>query len=186
MDERGRVTEVLGELRRGEPGARDELFRLVYAELHRRAAAQMRREAAGHTLQPTALVHETYLKLVGENADAWNDHAHFLAAASRAMREILVDFARSRAALKRGGGRTRITLDEESHEGGRPTDEVLAVHESLGKLVKIDPEWSRVVELRFFGGLTLEEVAAVMGTSLSSVKRIWSRARAWLLAEMET
>ncbi|MHC4409276.1 MAG: sigma-70 family RNA polymerase sigma factor [Planctomycetota bacterium] len=186
MNERGRVTEVLGELRRGESGARDELFRLVYDELHRRAAAQMRREAAGHTLQPTALVHEAYLKLVGESAGAWNDRTHFLAAASRAMREILVDFARRRAALKRGGGRVRITLDEKSHGQGRPTDEILAVHEALAKLERVDPEWSRVVELRFFGGLTLEEAAAVMGISLSSAKRIWSRARAWLLAEMET
>jgi RNA polymerase sigma factor (TIGR02999 family) len=111
MDERSRVTEALADLRRGNTTARDELFQLVYGELHRQAAAQMRREAAGHTLQPTALVHEAYLKLVGEKSRAWNDRAHFLAAASRAMREILVDFARQRAALKRGGGRARSSRE---------------------------------------------------------------------------
>jgi len=182
MDARGRVTQLLGEVRDGSSGAREELFRLVYPELRRLARGHMRGEATGHTLQPTALVHEAYLRLLGDGD--WNDRAHFLAAASRAMRRILVDFARSRGARKRGGGRVRVTLDEESHAGTQPTDEILAVHDALEKLERIDPHWSRVVELRFFGGLGFEEIAAVLDCSLSSVKRAWSRARSWLFAEI--
>jgi RNA polymerase sigma factor (TIGR02999 family) len=180
----GRVTEVLRELDGGSAEAREELFRLVYAELRRIASAHMRREPQGHTLQPTALVHEAYLKLVGEEG-AWGDRAHFLVAASRAMREILVDHARGRAALRRGGGRRRVTLDEGIDAGRSPTDELLAVHEALARLEAIDAEWSRVVELRYFGGLTFEEAAAVMGVSLRTAKRLWERARAWLLREIE-
>jgi RNA polymerase sigma factor (TIGR02999 family) len=180
----GRVTAVLQELEGGAPEAREELFRLVYAELRRIASAHMRREAKDHTLQPTALVHEAYLKLVGE-AGAWRGRGHFLVAASRAMREILVDHARGRAALRRGGGRQRVTLDERVDGRRHATDELLAVHEALARLEAIDADWSRVVELRYFGGLTFEEAAEVMGVSLRTVKRLWERARAWLLSEIE-
>lgn len=178
-----RVTEVLRELRDGAPSAREQLFRLVYAELKRIAAAHMRREPQAHTLQPTALVHEAYLKLLGE--DGWRDRTHFLIAASRAMREILVDHARGRAALRRGGDRARITLDEGMDAGRSPTDELLAVHEALARLEAIDNQWSRLVELRYFGGLTFEEAADAMGISLRTAKRLWERARAWLLREIE-
>jgi len=178
-----RVTDVLKELRDGAPGAREQLFRLVYQELRRIASAHMRREPTGHTLQPTALVHEAYLKLLGE--EGWRDRAHFLVAASRSMREILVDHARARAALRRGGGRGRVTLDEGIDAGRSPTDELLAVHDALARLEAIDPEWSRVVELRYFGGLTFEEAAEGMGVSVRTTKRLWERARTWLLREIE-
>ncbi len=179
----GRVTDVLRELREGAPAAREQLFRLVYAELKRIASAHMRREPQGHTLQPTALVHEAYLKLLGE--EGWRDRSHFLVAASRAMREILVDHARGRAALRRGGGRGRVTLDEGIDAGRSPTEELLAVHEALARLEAIDAQWSRVVELRYFGGLTFEDTAQAMGVSLRTAKRLWERARAWLLREVE-
>lgn len=179
-----RITEVLRELRAGSPGAGEELFQAVYAELHRIAAAKMRRQRPDHTLQPTALVHEAYLRLIGSPEASWKDRSHFLAAASRAMRSILVDFARSRGAQKRGGGRKRITLDEHLHAEPRTPDDVVAVHEALVKLEAVDPQGSRVVELRFFGGLTGAETARVMGVAESTVYRAWEFARAWLFREM--
>jgi RNA polymerase sigma factor (TIGR02999 family) len=178
-----RVTEVLAELRQGAPGARDELFRMIYGELHRVAGAQMRQETPDHTLTPTALVHETYLRLLGTSPD-WNDRSHFLAAAARAMRSILVDCARSRTALKRGGGRRRVTLDPDAHAGGRPWEEILAIHEAVDRLQEIDPEGANVVELRFFGGLNVEETALVLGISEAGIYRSWEFARMWLYREI--
>jgi RNA polymerase sigma factor (TIGR02999 family) len=180
----GRVTEVLEELRRNTPGAREELLQLVYGELRRLAASQMRRQPSDHTLEPTALVHEAYLRLMGSEEAPWTDRGHFLTAAARAMRSILVDFARSRAALKRGGGSRRITLDENAHAGRHASDEVIAVHEALDRLARVDPQGSRVVELRFFGGLTAEETANVMGVAESTVYRAWEHARSWLFREI--
>jgi len=178
------VTEALEELRRSTPGAHDELLRLVYGELRRLAAGQMRRQRSDHTLEPTALVHEAYLRLMGNEEVPWSDRGHFLTAAARAMRSILVDFARSRAALKRGGGRRPITLDENAHAGRHAFDEVLAVHEALDRLAEVDPQGSRVVELRFFGGLTAEETAHAMGVAESTVYRAWEHARSWLFREI--
>jgi RNA polymerase sigma factor (TIGR02999 family) len=178
------VTEVLAELRRDTPGARDELLQLVYSELRRLAESQMRRQPKGHTLQPTALVHEAYLKLLGGDDAPWSDRSHFLTAAARAMRSILVDFARGRAALKRGAGKRPITLDEDAHAGQHASDEVIAVHEALEKLTEIDPQGGRVVELRFFGGLTAEETAKSMGVAESTVYRSWEHARSWLFREI--
>ena len=180
----GRITEVLAELRRDAPGARDELLRLVYDELRRLAAAQMRRQPSDHTLQPTALVHEAYLKLMGNPEAPWRDRGHFLAAAARAMRSILVDFARSRAAVKRGGDRRKMTLAEDAQADHDAPEEILAVHEALDRLALVDPQGGRVVELRFFGGLTAEETAKVMGVAESTVYRAWEHARSWLYREI--
>jgi RNA polymerase sigma factor (TIGR02999 family) len=180
----GEITEVLAELQRGVPGARDELFRIIYAELHRLAEAQMRRQPSDHTLQPTALVHEAYLKLVGSPTAPWSDRAQFLRSASRAMRSILVDFARRRCAQKRGGGRGKVTLDETAHAGMHAAKEVLAVHEALERLEVIHPQGGRVVELRFFGGLTVQETAQVMDVAEATVYRAWNHARSWLYREI--
>ena len=179
-----RVTEVLEELRRGAPGAQAELFRLVYGELKRLASAQMRAQPPGHTLQPTALVNEAYLRLIGGSQAEYKDRSHFFATAARAMRSILVDFARAKAAQKRGGGRRRITFDEGAHAGQHADEEIIAVHDALEKLEELDGHKARVVELRFFGGLTLEETAEVLGTNISDIHRTWELARTWLFREI--
>jgi len=185
----GTVTVILEELRQGTPGAREELFRIVYAELKQLAAAKMRRQPGDHTLQPTALVHEAYLRLMGSEAPRFEDRSHFFGSAARAMRSILVDFARQRQSLKRGGGRAPSTLQDDDRAAGKAPDpdpaEILAVHEALEKLEAIDPDRSRVVELRFFGGLEMEEIAAVLGVAERTVYRSWNTARAWLFREMQ-
>lgn len=183
MTEPGRVTEVLEELRKGTPAAQDELFRLIYAELRRLADSYMRRQPKDHTLQPTALVNEAYLRLMGGTAE-WKDRAHFLTAAAKSMRTILVDFARRKGALKRGGGRAKVTLDEDAHAGDRATEEVIAVHEALERLEQVDTQGSRIVELRFFGGLTMEEAARILGIAEATAYRSWNHARAWLYREI--
>jgi len=180
----GTVTVVLEELRRGTPGADEELFRIVFGELKALARAKMRRQPSDHTLQPTALVNEAYLRLMGAAAPDWKDRAHFFSSAARAMRSILVDFARRRGALKRGGDQAKLALLEER---AAPTDdsaEILAVHEALDKLERIDPLLSRVVELRFFGGLSVPETAAVLEVTERTVYRHWNQARAWLYHEI--
>ena len=181
----GTVTEILGELREGSPGAHEELFRVVYGELRRLAKSKMRRQPGDHTLTPTALVNEAYLKLMGGVTAEWNDRAHFFKSAARAMRSILVDFARSRRSLERGGGRGRITFDEASQAAKDPSEEVIAIHEALERLEVIDPPRSRVVELRFFGGLSVEETAGVLGVTERTVYRDGNQARAWLYRELE-
>jgi len=180
----GRVTEVIEEIRRATPGAREELFALVYGELRRLAASFMREQRGDHTLQPTALVHEAYLRLMGGMDPQWNDRMHFMNAAARAMRTILVDMARARAAQKRGGGRVRITLDEALQGGRDPNEDVIAIHDALQNLEEVDPQWARVVELRFFAGLGLAETARVMEVSEPTVHRAWHHARAWLYRRM--
>jgi RNA polymerase sigma-70 factor (ECF subfamily) len=179
---KGPLTEVLDACRRGAPGAADALYRGAYEELRRLAVACLRRERPGHTLQPTALVHEAYLRLVG--TQAWQDRGHFFAAAARAMREILVDHARARRALKRGGGRTRLPLGDAPAPEREPWEEVLAVHEVLPRLEALDPLKARVVELRFFGGLDVEQTSHVLGVSERTVHRAWEHARAWLFREL--
>ncbi len=181
---RGRVTEILDELREGGSGAREDLYRLVYSELRRLAAAQIRGQKRTPTLEPTALVHEAYLRLMGGPEASWEDRAHFYGSAARAMRLILVDLVRSRLAKKRGGSRLRITFDEARHGTIDRLEEVLAVHEALERLRGIDEQKSRIVELRFFAGLTIEEIARVLGVTERTVYRAWDRARAWLYREI--
>jgi len=167
------VTQILLSVGRGESQAAEELFPLVYDELRRLAAARMAREAAGHTLQPTALVHEAWLLLVGSGDRNWNNRAHFFGAAADAMRRILIDNARRKAALKHGGGQERVALEHLEITAATPDEHVLLVDEALLWLEKEDPEKARIVALKFFGGLTNEEVAGNMNLGLRTVKRHW-------------
>ncbi len=177
------VTELLLEWRRGDRGALDQLMPLVYAELRRLAGAYFKSERIGHTLEPTALVHEAYARLVEVDVP-WKDRVHFFAVAARTMRRILVDHARSRGRLKRGGEMVRVTLDE-GRAGMEPQLGILALDEALEGLRVIDERKHRLVELRYFAGLTNEESAEVVGVSLATVKRELKTARAWLAVEME-
>jgi RNA polymerase sigma-70 factor (ECF subfamily) len=187
MDEadrpRGEVTMLLAAVRDGDAGAKDRLFEVVYAELRRRAAALMARQPARHTLQPTALVHEAYLRLSGGEGE-WRDRGHFYATAAAAMRCILVDHARALGAAKRGGGGLRVTLDAESLAGKGGDEEVLAVHDALARLAETDPDQARIVELRYFGGLEFAEIAGALDVPERTVYRRWDRARAWLWREL--
>ena len=161
------------------------LLPLVYDELRRLAAAYLRRERPGQTIQPTALVHEAYLRLLKDKPDRWQNRAHFCAIAAHSMRQILIERARARGALKRGGVQARVTLDEGLLAADSPHIDLLALDEALQRLEAIDPEQARLVELRFFGGLTIEETAEAMDISAATVKRHWTVARAWLARELE-
>lgn len=174
------VTQLLSRLREGDATAGGEILPLVYDELRRLAGAYMRRERANHTLQPTALVHEAYLRLVKQDGATWNDRSHFMAVAAIVMRRILVSHARERAAGKRGDGVTPASLSHVGDVSGTPPVDVLALDLALEKLRAFDPRKSRVVELKFFGGLTTDEVAEAVGASVATVERDWSFARAWL------
>ena len=180
-----RTTRLLAGLSDGDQAAADELLPLVYEELRSLAAAYLRRERTGHTLQPTALVHEVYLRLAGAaNAD-WRGRAHFLAVAAKAMRNTLVNHALARKAAKRGGGAERVLLSGVAIASSRGEVDSLALHEALERLMALDGRKGRVVEMRFFGGLTSEEIAHVLGVSLSTVEADWRMARAWLALELE-
>lgn len=180
-----RVTQILGRIADGHGSAARELLPLVYDELRRLASSYMRREAAGHTLQSTALVHEAYVRLVGQTETRWESRAHFFAVAAMAMRQILANHARARRATKRGGKRMRVTLSEAINPGGGPDIELLALHDAMEKLAALDERQGRIVELRFFAGMTGEEIAHVLGISPATIKREWRAARAWLNAELE-
>ncbi len=158
---------------------------LVYEQLHRLAEGYFRSQPKGHTLDPTALIHETYLKHAYREGGRWKDRTHFLAVAATAMRQILVDHARGREAVRRGGGRQRITLDESAMPSAERDVDLLALDEALERLAGLDERKARVVELRFFAGLTVEETAAALGVSSVTVKRDWSMARAWIERELE-
>jgi RNA polymerase sigma factor (TIGR02999 family) len=178
------ITDFLVEARGGDRDALDRLFRSVYDELRRLAHFGLRDERTGHTLSTTGLVHEAYFKLVDQKRVEWRDRAHFFGAASRAMRQILVEYARRRGAVKRGG-RVRITaLEEGSVPAEERADALLAVDEALTRLGEHDSNLGRVVECRFFAGLTEEETAEATGTSLRTVQRQWRRAKAWLYQEL--
>jgi RNA polymerase sigma-70 factor (ECF subfamily) len=178
---RGRdVSALLDAWSQGDAEARDELMPLMYDELRRRAAAFIRRERAEHTLQPTALVHEVYLRLVGQERAQWRNRAQFLAIASAMMRRILVDRARARNMAKRSGRLARVTLAEHARGAAPREVEVLDLDAALEELAALDPRKARVAELRFFGGLSLEEVGTVLGTSVATTMRDWQAARAWL------
>jgi len=163
----------------------DTLLPLVYQELRRRAASYLRREKPGYTLQPTALVNEAYLRLLKDRPDRWQNRAHFCAIAAHSMRQILIERARARGAQKRGGARARVTLDEALVAGGDRSIDLVALDEALERLAALDPDQARLVELRFFGGLTVEETAEAMNISPATVKRHWTIARAWLARELE-
>ena len=174
------LTTLLQAWSRGDVTARDQLFPMVYAELRRRAAGYLRREQRGHTLQPTALVHEAYIRLSGQNA-GWKNRAQFFAVSSQIMRRILVDHARARRAAKRPGRPMLVTLVEEEAVASGPRElDLIALDGALDQLAAADPRQAQMVELRFFGGLTHEEVASVLGVSLATVNREWRLAKAWL------
>jgi len=179
------VTRLLSALTRGDEDAAGKLIPAVYDELRRLAGSYMRRERTDHTLQATALVHEAFLKLVEQRSVNWQSRAHFFGIAAQLMRRILVDHARGHSRDKRGGNQVHVSIDEAFVYAEHHADEVLAVDESLNKLAKIDPRQARVVELRFFGGLSVEEAAEVLGVSPKTVKRDWSVAKAWLTADLK-
>ncbi len=178
------VTQLLVEWSNGDKAALDKLMPLVHAELRRLAHRYMSRERPGHTLQTTALVNEAYVRLVNRKDVHWQNRAHFFAIAAELMRTILVDHARSHAYAKRGGGAQKIELDEAMIVSQERAAEVVALDDVLKELAKIDPQQSRIVELRFFGGLTIEETAEVFGLSPATIKREWSTAKAWLYHEL--
>ena len=180
----GDVTRLLLEWKRGDATALDRLLPLIYAELRRIASRRLRRERPGHTLQPTALVHEAYFKLIEAPELEWRDRAHFFAVAARVMRHVLVDHARAHQAGKRGGALRKVPIDNLAAPGVSTDIDLLALEEALGRLGDFDPQQSRVVELRYFGGLTIEETAEVIGVSIATVKREWMMARAWLRREL--
>ena len=191
MGTRHQVTDLLAAWRRGETDALDRLVPLVYDELRRVASRQLDREDTGHTLDTTALVHEAYLKLVDQTRVAWADRAHFFAIAARAMRRVLLDHARRHRATKRGGGILPSTLDDVTpigSNGDADADDraatLVALDEALIELETVDPRLSRVVECRFFGGLTEEETAEALGITARTVRRDWVKARAWLAQAM--
>jgi RNA polymerase sigma-70 factor (ECF subfamily) len=168
----------------GDEAALDQLIPLVHRELHQIARRYMVRERVDHSLQATALVNEVYLRLVDGNRVAWQDRNHFLAVSARAMRRILVDHARARGFQKRGGGAIRVVLDEALEVAEAPSHDFVALDDALVALEAFDERKSRVIELRFFGGLSIEETASVLGVSADTVKRDWRLAKAWLMREM--
>ena len=181
---REEVTQLLIAYGQGDRQALDQLLPMVYSELHGIAARQMRHERADHTLNATALVHEVYLKLMDQNRVSWQNRAHFFAIAARAMRQVLISYARKHNAEKRGGGAPNTLLDGKEIALGERADELLALDEALTRLAGFDERLAQVVEYRFFGGLNIEETAAVLDVSTMTVKRDWNKAKAWLYREL--
>jgi RNA polymerase sigma-70 factor (ECF subfamily) len=180
----GVVTELLAAWSAGDESARDSLMPLVYDELRRLARRQMRRERPGHTLQTTALVNEAYLRMAGQHQIEWQTRAHFFAMAAAMMRRILVDHARRRQYAKRGGGAARCSLDDVAAVAVERSAEIVAVDEALTRLSAIDERGCRIVEMRYFGGLTVEEIGSVLHISAATVKRDWTAAKGWLAHEL--
>ena len=178
------VTRVIEAIQRGDPKAAEELLPLVYEELRRLAAFRMANEAAGNTLQPTALVHEAWLRLAGNENQKWDGRAHFFAAAAEAMRRILVESARKKKRLKHGGQLQRVDVDEVELPLPMPDEELLALDEALDRLATVDSRAAEVVKLCFFVGLTQEQAAKELGFSLATAERLWFFARAWFFREM--
>jgi RNA polymerase sigma factor (TIGR02999 family) len=186
MEDSDQVTALLSAWRDGDNGALERLIPIVYDELRRVAARYMRGEQAGHTLQATALVHEAYLRLAREQDRTWANRAHFFAVSAQIMRNLLLDHARAASRAKRGGGLADTALDEAPGLIATDPDELLALDEALRRLTEMDPRAARIVELRYFTGLSNAEVAAVLDTSEKTVKRDWSAAKAWLQAELRS
>jgi RNA polymerase sigma factor (TIGR02999 family) len=180
------ITQLLIDWSKGDRAAFDRLMPLVYAELRRLATNYLRRERTGHTLQPTALVNEAYLKLVGQKNAKWQNRAHFFAISAQLMRRILVDHARRRQAEKRGGSdQQRLSITSAEDLVAQPAVDLLALNEALDKLSQMDAQQGRIVELKFFGGLSIDDTAEVLGISHSTVEREWKSARAWLRRQLE-
>jgi RNA polymerase sigma factor (TIGR02999 family) len=181
------VTRILSAIEQGDPQAAEQLLPLVYDELRRLAAQRLAHEKPGQTLQATALVHEAYVRLVGdEEAQRWNSRGHFFAAVGEAMRRILVEQARRRAAAKRGGHVVREVVDPDEIAAPGPDEHILAVHDVLDELAQADPDAAVLVKLRFFGGMTMGEAAQVLGISVRSAQDLWSYARTWLRRRMRS
>ena len=184
MSSQADVTQLLLGASRGDGASLEALFPLVYHELRRLASHYLRQERAGHTLQPTALVHEAYLRLVDQTGITWQNRAHFFSVAAQVMRHILVDHARGRLSAKRGGGESRLALDEAVSFFAEREVSLVALDDALTALARLDLQQSRIVELRFFGGLTIEEIAEVLQVSPATVSREWSLAKMWLHREI--
>jgi RNA polymerase sigma factor (TIGR02999 family) len=184
MTQTHELTQLLVDWSNGDRAALDKLMPLIDAELRRLAHRYMTRERAGHTLQTTALVNEAFLRLVNRKSLQWQNRAHFFGIAAQLMRTILVDHARSHASAKRGGGARKLELDEAMVVSQQKASEVIALDDALNQLALLDPQQSRIVELRFFGGLTVQEAAEVLQVSPATIKREWSTAKAWLYHEL--
>ena len=180
----GEITRLLGEVRHGKAEAADELIPLVYNQLRTLARGYLQGERGGHTLQPTVLVHDALMRLLGNQSMDWQNRAHFFAVASQIMRRILIDYARSHRAEKRGGAVRRLSLEEDLIYDWRQADALLDLDHALDKLEGYDPRLSKIVEMRFFGGMTEDEAAEVLCISVRTVKRDWQFARTWLYGEM--
>ena len=180
------VTRTLNAIERGDPKAAGQLLPLVYDELRKLAAYKMSNEAPGQTLQPTALVHEAWLRLSGGEDRAWDSRAHFFGAAAEAMRRILIDRARRKKALRHGAGQARLDIQELEIAAPAPDDQLLAIDEALNKLASLDQAKAELVKLRYFAGMTIEEAASVLRISEATAKRWWAYARAWLYTEVTT
>jgi len=179
------VTSLLKKLADGNQDAAGELIPVIYQELHRLAVGHLRHERPDHTLQPTALVHEAYIKLVAQRNADWQSRAHFFAVASKLMRRILVDYARRQLRAKRGGRQAKLSLDEVLLVSPDRPDKMLALDECLTRLEKLDARQGRIVELRYFGGLTIDEAAQILSVSATTVRREWTSAKAWLYGELK-
>jgi len=181
------VTRILNAIERGDAQATDELLPLVYDELRLLAAQKLSHEAAGQTLQATALVHEAYLRLIGDEPQSWNSRGHFFAAAAEAMRRILVENARRKQTARRGGGLARVDLDKDAvvEPEERITDDLIALDEALAKFANVNPLKADLVKLRYFGGLTIQQAAEVLHISHATAERHWDYARSWLHAEIK-
>lgn len=180
----GQVTVLLKAMRSGDQSAADKLLPLVYNELHRLAASYMHRERKDHTLQPTALINEAYLRLAREDVE-WQNHEHFIGVAANIMRRVLVDHARAHNAAMRGGGLVRVEIDDNIATAQERSSQVLLLDDALDKLEKLNPRQAKVVELRYFGGLSVEQIASVLKIAPRSVKRDWALARIWLFKEIQ-
>jgi RNA polymerase sigma-70 factor, ECF subfamily len=178
------VTQLLKAMANGDPKAAEDLLPLVYAELHRLAKSYMRRERSDHTLQATALINEAYLRLAQEDTD-WNSREHFIGIAANVMRRVLVDYARAHNAEQRGGAMKRVELQDDLAISPEKLDEVAVLDEALKRLEELNPRQAKVVELRYFGGLSVEQIASLLAVSPRSVKRDWSLARVWLFRQLK-
>jgi RNA polymerase sigma factor (TIGR02999 family) len=179
------ISLLLADWGHGDENARDALIPLIYKELRRIARRRLWRERPDHTLQSAALVNEAYLRLVRQEPQEWQNRAHFFGVAAQVMRHILVDHARNRLAAKRGAGAPRLSLDPDIDVAQKPEVDLVALDDALNRLTSLDPQQGRVIELRFFGGLSIEETGVVMGISPATVKREWATARAWLQRELK-